>query len=156
MEIIRHDSGLVSINVSATEKELMNELTSNLLTKLENKTPQTLLPRLFPEAILDEPELDSEYQAMTAQQLENSHRKAVEALNLLTSGKEISLDGFILVIKGLNIIRLELGQELDIDDESQSPPAVDSNQYRLWIVFQYLGHMLFQCVEEVEQNFERN
>ena len=90
---------------------------------------------------------------VTAEQLENSHRKALEALNSLTSEKETSLDGLILVIKGLNIIRLELGEELDIDDDSESPLADDSNHYRLWMIFQYLGQLLFQCVEELERNF---
>ena len=153
MEIIRLENGLFSINLSETEKELVDELTRNLLSKLGNESHQTLLPRLFPEAILNEPELDSEYKAMTTHQLQNSHQKALEALNLLTSEKEISQDEFIFVIKGLNIIRLELGEVLDIDDESQTSPAGNSNQYRLWIVFQYLGQILSQCVEEFERNF---
>ena len=153
MEIIRLENGLFSINLSETEKELVDELTRNLLSKLGNESPQTLLPRLFPQAILNEPELDSEYKAMTTHQLQNSHQKALEALNLLTSEKEILQDDFIFVIKGLNIIRLELGEVLDIDDESQTPPADNSNQYRLWIVFQYLGQILSQCVEEFELNF---
>ena len=150
MEIKRLEGGSLSINFIETEKELLSELTHDLLIKLGNENPQALMPRLFPEAILNEPDLDSEYRAMTANQLENSHRKALEALKLLTSEKEISLDDLILVIKGLNIIRLKLGEELDIDDDSQSPPANDSNYYRLWIVFQYLGQLLFQCVEELE------
>ena len=149
MEIKRLEGGSLSINFIETEKKLLSELTHDLLIKLGNENPQALMPRLFPEAILNEPDLDSEYRAMTANQLENSHRKAVEALNLLTSEKEISLDDLILVIKGLNIIRLKLGEELGIDDDSQSPPADDSNYYRLWIVFQYLGQLLFQCVEEL-------
>ena len=153
MEIIRLENGLFSINLSETEKELVDELTRNLLSKLGNESHQALLPRLFPEAILNEPELDSEYKAMTTHQLQNSHQKALEALNLLTSEKEISQDEFIFVIKGLNIIRLELGEVLDIDDESQTPPAGNSNQYKLWIVFQYLGQILSQCVEEFERNF---
>ena len=149
MEIIKLEGGLLSINFIEAEKELLYELTHDFLVRLGNEDPQALMPRLFPEAILNEPDLDSEYRAMTANQLENSHRKAVEALNLLTSEKEISLDDLILVIKGLNIIRLKLGEELGIDDDSQSPPADDSNYYRLWIVFQYLGQLLFQCVEEL-------
>jgi len=153
VEIFRLEDGLVSMNFSETEKELIDELTHNLLMKLGNESRQTLLPRLFPKAILNEPELDSEYKAMTTHQLENSHRKALEALNLLASGKEISQDDFIFVIKGLNIIRLELGEVLDIDDESPSPPAVDNNRYRLWIVFQYVGQILSQCVEELDTNF---
>ena len=149
MEIKRLEGGSLSINFIETEKELLSELTHDLLTKLGNENPQALMPRLFPEAILNEPDLDSEYRAMTVNQLENSHRKALEALKLLTSEKEISLDDLILVIKGLNIIRLKLGEELGIDDDSQSPPADDSDHYRLWIVFQYLGQLLFQCVEEL-------
>ena len=150
MEIKRLEGGSLSINFIETEKELLSELTHDLLIKLGNENPQALMPRLFPEAILNEPDLDSEYRAMTVNQLENSHRKALEALKLLTSEKEISLDDLILVIKGLNIIRLKLGEELGIDDDSQSPPADDSDHYRLWIVFQYLGQLLFQCVEELE------
>ena len=149
MEIKRLEGGSLSINFIETEKKLLSELTHDLLIKLGNENPQALMPRLFPEAILNEPDLDSEYRAMTVNQLENSHRKALEALKLLTSEKEISLDDLILVIKGLNIIRLKLGEELGIDDDSQSPPADDSNYYRLWIVFQYLGQLLFQCVEEL-------
>ena len=153
MEIIKLEGASLSINFHETEKELLNKLSNDLLMKLGNEDAQALMPRLFPEAILNEPDLDSEYRAMTAHQLENSHRKAVEALNLLTSEKEITLDDLILVIKGLNIIRLELGEELDIDDGSQSPPADDSSHYRLWIIFQFLGQLLFQCVEELERNF---
>tara|TARA_B100001540_G_scaffold112240_1_gene100679 strand:+ start:4149 stop:4601 length:453 start_codon:yes stop_codon:yes gene_type:complete len=150
MEIIKLEESLLSINFNETEKELLYELTQDFLVKLGNEDPQALMPRLFPEAILNEPDLDSEYRAMTAHQLENSHRKAVEALNLLTSEKEISLEDLILVTKGLNVIRLKLGEELDIDDDSQIPPADDSNDYRLWIVFQYLGQLLFQCIEELQ------
>ena len=153
MEIIKLEGDSLSINFHETEKELLNKLSNDLLMKLGNEDAQALMPRLFPEAILNEPDLDSEYRAMTAHQLENSHRKAVEAVNLLTSEKEITLDDLILVIKGLNIIRLELGEELDIDDGSQSPPADDSSHYRLWIIFQFLGQLLFQCVEELERNF---
>ena len=150
MEIIKLEESLLSINFNETEKELLYELTQDFLVKLGNEDPQASIPRLFPEAILNEPDLDSEYRAMTAHQLENSHRKAVEAVNLLTSEKEISLEDLILVTKGLNVIRLKLGEELDIDDDSQIPPADDSNDYRLWIVFQYLGQLLFQCIEELQ------
>ena len=150
MEIIKLEGGLLSINFNEAEKKLLNELTQDFLVKLGNEDPQALMPRLFPEAILNEPDLDSEYRAMTAHQLENSHRKAVEALNLLTSEKEISLEDLILVTKGLNVIRLKLGEELEIDDDSQIPPADDSNDYRLWVVFQYLGQLLFQCIEELQ------
>ena len=153
MEITKLEGGSLSIHFDEIEKEILNELTKDLLVKLVNEDLQASIPRLFPEAIPNEPELDSEYKAMTKHQLEHAHRKALEALNLLTSDNEISQDDFIFVIKGLNIIRLELGEVLDIDDESQSPPAVNSNQYRLWIVFQYLGQILSQCVEELERNF---
>ena len=153
MEITKTDAGSLSIHFDEIEKEILNDLTQDLLVILGNEDPQASIPRLFPEAILNEPDLDSEYRAMTTHQLENSHRKALEALNLLASGKEISQDDFIFVIKGLNIIRLELGEVLDIDDESPSPPAVDNNRYRLWIVFQYVGQILSQCVEELDTNF---
>ncbi len=153
MEIIKLEGGLLSIHFDEIEKEILNDLTQDLLVKLGNEDPQALISRLFPEAILNQPDLDSEYRAMTAHQLANSHRKALEALNLLTSEKETSLDDLILVIKGLNIIRLELGEELDIDDDSESPPADDSNYYRLWMIFQYLGQILSQCVEELDTDF---
>ena len=153
MEITKLEWGSLSIHFDEIEKEILNELTQDLLVKLGNESPQTLLPRLFPEAFLNQPELNSEYKAMTTHQLQNSHRKALEALDLLTSEKEISQDDFIFVIKGLNIIRLELGEVLDIDDESQTTPAGNSDQYRLWIVFQYLGQILSQCIEEFERNF---
>ena len=153
MEIIKLQEDSLSIHFDEIEKEILNDLTQGLLAKLGNEDPQGSIPRLFPEAILNQPDLDFEYRAMTVQQLKNSHRKALEALNLLTSEKETSLDDLILVIKGLNIIRLELGEELDIDDDSESPPADDSNYYRLWMIFQYLGQLLFQCVEELERNF---
>ncbi len=153
MEIIRLKSDLVSINISETEKELLRELTHDLLRKLGNENPQTLVPRLFPEAILDEPELNSKYKAMTLNQLENSHRKAAEALKLLTSGNEISLEDFILVTKGLNIIRLQLSEALGINDELQNPLTPGDNQNRAWVIFQYLGQMLFQCIEELDRDF---
>ena len=153
MEIIKLQEDSLSIHFDEIEKEILNDLTQGLLAKLGNKDPQASIPRLFPEAIMNQPDLDSEYRAMTVHQLKNSHREALETLNLLTSEKETSLDNLILVIKGLNIIRLELGEELNIDDGSESPPADDSNYYRLWMIFQYLGQLLFQCVEELERNF---
>lgn len=153
MEITKLEGGSLSIHLDEAEKELLNGLVQDLLGKLRNEDPQVSIPRLFPEAILNQPDLDSEYRAMTAHQLENSHRKALEALNSLTSEKATSPDDLILVIKGLNIIRLELSEELDIDDNSEGPPADDSNDYRLWMIFQYLGQLLFQCVGELERNF---
>ena len=153
MEITKLVGGSLSIHFDEIEKEILNDLTQGLLAKLGNKDPQASIPRLFPEAIMNQPDLDSEYRAMTVHQLKNSHREALEALNLLTSEKETSLDDLILVMKGLNIIRLELGEELEIVDNSESPPADDSDHYRSWIIFQYLGQLLFQCVGELERNF---
>ena len=153
MEIIKLEDGSLALNFNGTEKELLNELTHNLLMKLGNENPQALMPRLFPEAILNEPDLDSEYRDMTAHQLKNSHWKAVEALELITSENEIPSHDVILVIKGLNIIRLELGELLNINDESESSLTPDSDQYREWIIFQYLGQILSQCVEELNTNF---
>ena len=88
MEIIKLEGGSLSIHLDEIEKEILNDLTQDLLGKLGNEDPQASIPRLFPEAILNQPDLDSEYRAMTAHQLKNSHRKALEALNSLTSEKE--------------------------------------------------------------------
>ena len=81
MEIIKLEGGSLSIHFDEIEKEILNDLTQDLLVKLGNEDPQASIPRLFPEAILNQPDLDSEYRAMTAHQLKNSHRKALEALN---------------------------------------------------------------------------
>ena len=68
MEIIKLEGGLLSINFNEAEKELLNELTQDFFVKLGNEDPQALMPRLFAEAILNEPDLDSEYREMTAHQ----------------------------------------------------------------------------------------
>ena len=54
MEINKLKNGLVLLNISEAEKELLNELANGLLMKLANENSETLLLRLFPEAILDE------------------------------------------------------------------------------------------------------
>ena len=56
MEIIKLEGGLLSINFNEAEKELLNELTQDFFVKLGNEDPQALMPRLFAEAILIEPD----------------------------------------------------------------------------------------------------
>lgn len=150
MQIVNHDNGLISIEISTVEKNLITELTDSLLLSLESDDPSSLTPRLFPIAILDEPEMEQEYQEITESELRNAHRKSLQTFNLITSGNKISIDEFVLVIKGLNIVRLELGEELNINDELQSPPNPVEDEYRTWIIFQHLGQMLFECVSALE------
>jgi hypothetical protein len=59
----------------------------------------------------------------------------------------------VLVIKGLNLIRLKLGEELNINDELQSPSNPVGAEYQTWIIFQHLGQMLFECVSALESGF---
>ena len=153
MQIVNHDNGLISIEISNIEKELMTELTDSLLFSLESNDPSSLIPRLFPTAILDEPEMEQEYKEITESELRSAHRKSLQTLDMITSGNKISVDEFVLVIKGLNLIRLKLGEELNINDELQSPPNSVENEYQTWIIFQHLGQMLFECVSALERGF---
>ena len=54
------------------------------------------------------------------------------------------------VMKGLNLVRLKLSEDLNIADDSYDPPDMDDDTYQAWIIFQYLGQMVYQCVSELE------
>ena len=62
-------------------------------------------------------------------------------------------DELMAVMKGLNLVRLKLSEDLNIADDSFDPPNMDDDTYQAWIIFQYLGQMVYQCVSELEKDF---
>ena len=153
VEIVKQENNCFLIKLSDIESALFAELVPPLLYLLESEDLKGDMPRLFPTAILDEPEQENEYQQITQSELKKSHSKSLEAVELISSKNEISIDELMAVMKGLNLLRLKLSEDLNIADDSYDPPDMDDDTYQAWIIFQYLGQMVYQCVSELEKDF---
>ena len=153
VEIVKQENNCFLIELSDIESALFAELVPPLLHLLESEDLKGDMPRLFPTAILDEPEQENEYQQITQSELKKSHSKSLEAVQLISSKNEISIDELMAVMKGLNLVRLKLSEDLNIADDSFDPPNMDDDTYQAWIIFQYLGQMVYQCVSELEKDF---
>ena len=77
VEIVKQENNCFLIELSDIESALIAELVPPLLHLLESEDLKGDMPRLFPTAILDEPEQENEYQQITQSELKKSHSKSL-------------------------------------------------------------------------------
>ena len=92
MEIVKQENNCFLIELSDIESALIVELVPPLLHLLESEDLKGDKFSYFLRPFWDEPEQENEYQQITQSELKKSHSKSLEAVRLICSKNEISID----------------------------------------------------------------
>lgn len=142
-------NGNYQVAVSENEKELVSIISVEVTSFLQRNTGEA--SRLFPPAYIDEPEAENEYQAMIHNDLVAAHIFALEALNESLAKPEVTESDLIEIMRALNILRLFLGERLNISEDYEDSPSETDPSYDIWILFQIFGQMLSSIINVLHE-----
>ena len=134
MNIHLLENGNYQVAVSENEKELIYFISDEVKSFFQRRGG--VASRLFPSAYIDQPEAENEYQAMIHDDLVSSHTLALETLNKSLAKPEVTENDLVEIMRALNILRLFLGERLNISEDYKDNPSKTDPSYDIWILFQ--------------------
>lgn len=161
-------SGAYRIWLRPNEVALLRDLVAQLRDRLLASTDEPMVRRLFPPAYANDPERDAGYQVLTRDELLEGKLQALAAVEEMLetpseatgsdstggAGEGLTLETdegrLIAWMRALNDLRLVLGTLLDVDEDME-PPGSDDPQAPLFAVYEFLGWLLAQIVDALDQ-----
>lgn len=145
---VRRRRGRVSVRLPARERELLEQLASELAERLDGDLGEPDLRRLFPPAYADDPAGEDEYRRLVGDDLLDGRRRAVREFAATLGRAELSDEELESWLTVLNDLRLVLGTRLDVD-ESSYDRWIDPRDPRApeLAVYLYLSWLQEQVVE---------
>ena len=140
------NDGSFSIVLDRGERALLASLPDELRQLLATDDPA--LERLFPPAYPNDPELDTEFRALTRPDLVSSKTDALAIMEATIGAKRVSEDELIAWLAVLNDLRLVLGTRLDVTEDlyENGLPDDDPRLPALGLYF-FLGALEEEVVE---------
>ena len=144
------------MQLAAGEVELLRSMRDGLRAVLESGEPDDpVIDRLFPAAVSDDPEADTELRRLLRDELLTSRLSALDDLHALLEqgraargGLRVDLDGeqAVLVLGVLNDLRLAIGARVGIEQiEREQLPTDEATTQRL-AVMDHLGWLQEQLL----------
>ena len=115
------------------------------------------LRRLFPVAYVDDEDRNNQYQALTRDELLNTHLEQLQVLERCVDNDVLQPDEIMPFLSGLNAMRLVLGTFLDVSEgdkpEEMLPEDPDdySPEQFVHLQFLYLGNLLGEAVDAADR-----
>ncbi len=137
--------GTFRVRLPADERDVLAALPAQLREALDAEEPT--LFRLFPPAYVDDEAANADYAKLVGSSLLDGKRRALEQLERTAHAETLTEDDLRSWLGALESLRLALGTQLDVTEESYGPldPA-DPDAPRL-----ALYHWLSWLQEEVVQ-----
>tara|TARA_B100000686_G_C16778226_1_gene970021 strand:+ start:2156 stop:2617 length:462 start_codon:yes stop_codon:yes gene_type:complete len=150
--IIRQiDEGSFSLQLSEIQKELISLYCAEVRSSIKANEGIMGVSRLFPPAYDGMHTDESEYRAMVHSDLVSSHVSALDNLVKSLIKDEITESELQKMMQALNILRLFLGERLDISGGNYQPPVEEDPDYNTWLIFQLFGEMLSVVVDTLQK-----
>jgi hypothetical protein len=147
--IRRVGPGRYAVQLEDWEQQLLDTLTRDLSSLLEDTTDDPSVRRLFPTAYHDQPERDLEYQVLARDELLQRRLVALELTAATTGERELDAAGLSAWMGAVNDLRLVIGTQLDVsEDDGPIDPEADDAQHRA--VYGYLTALLDEIVRALE------
>jgi len=143
------ENGNYQVAVSENEKDLINFISDEVNSFFQRRG--SAASRLFPSAYIDQPEAENEYQAMIHDDLVSSHTLALETLTKSLAKPEVMETDLVEMMRALNILRLFLGERLNISEDYEDSPSETDPSYDIWILFQIFGQMLSSIIDVLQE-----
>ena len=144
-------TGMYRITTLEKERMIRSIISDELHESLKDNNQKKELSRLFPPGYLDKPEAEKDYQSMIHNELVTSHINALEILKGSLIKPEVKEQELMEIMRALNILRLSLGERINLFESFQEELAEADPNYDLWIIFQIIGQMLASVVDSLQQ-----
>ena len=113
----RRADGGFDVRLGDDEREVLAGLLGQLADQLDDPTDPSM-HRLAPPAYADDPERDAAYQLLAGDELREKRREAIATVVATASKPRITEDEAWAWLRALNALRLVVGTQLDIDDDT--------------------------------------
>lgn len=135
----RRADGGFDVRLGDDEREVLAGLLGQLADQLDDPTDPSM-HRLAPPAYPDDPERDAAYQLLAGDELREKRREAIATVVATASKPRITEDEAWAWLRALNAVRLVVGTQLDITDDTQdwdpAQAATDLEATR-WAVYAF-------------------
>ncbi|MEI7592946.1 MAG: DUF2017 family protein [Actinomycetes bacterium] len=127
------------VNLGDVEQRVLRQSFFDLRILVNERDASTR--RLFPNAYVDQPQLEAEYQQLVGDDLAQSQLAAIDQVEQSIDGKVVDRAGLEQWMRSINAIRLVIGTKLDI---SEDPERLKRNDPRFaaYQLYDFLGHLL--------------
>lgn len=148
----RTRSGDYDVRLSDEERTLLRNLIPQLRELIQRGDgDEPSLRRLRPSAYPDDPDADAEYRSLVYSDLDARRLAGLDTLEATAAETRLSEEQLLIWMGTINDLRLVLGTNLDVSEESDLMPAgpADDPESQALVVYSYLGWLLEQIIAEV-------
>jgi hypothetical protein len=146
--IERTRKGDYRLRLSEPERELLRDLSAQLLALLAADPADPSLRRLRPTAYEDDPEAEDEFRRLQDGELLEGRRGTLELLAGTVERDHLTAEELDAWLRALTDLRLAVGTRLDVTEETYAS-EIDPRDPRAWelSVFAYLSWLQEAAVE---------
>jgi len=141
--LIEAVDGGYRVNLGRLERRVLQQTFDDLRVLLADRDPSTR--RLFPNAYVDQPKLEAEYQRLVGDDLADSQLAALDVVEQSIDGSVVDRAGLEQWMRSINAVRLVIGTQLDISEE-MGPVAHDDPNFAGYQLYEFLGQMLYWII----------
>ena len=143
--IKRRRDGRYLLRLSAAERSLLQNLPSEALDMLEDRSSPSL-QRVFPVAYPDDPTAEADYQALVGGELLDRRRHALDTLASTAEAEDLDEEQLQQWLGALETMRLVVGSELDVTEDMDDMPDTDPRA-PTFMVYRYLSWLQGDVIE---------
>ncbi len=150
--VTRTRRGTYQIRLPQGEKDLLENLATQLRTMLSLGTSDPALRRLFPTAYHEDVERDREYQQLVRDELVDRRLAALTTVEETSAVQEVTEEQLAHWLTGLNDLRLVLGTRLDVSEDTDGTDGDDDDpDVTARSIYDYLGFLLTEIVDALAE-----
>lgn len=150
--IERRRDGTYRVHLPAEERDVLAALPGQLRDALAAGEPT--LYRLFPPAHADDDEANVEYARLVGKGLLDGKLLALDELERTAHDETLSEDGLGSWLGALESLRLVLGTQLDVTEESYGPLDVDDPDAPRLALYHWLSWLQDEVVQALSETLE--
>jgi hypothetical protein len=150
--IQRRRDGTYGVRLPTEERDVLAALPGQIREALAAGEPT--LHRLFPPAFVDDDEANMEYARLVGTGLLEGKLRALEELERTAHDKSLSEDALHSWLGALESLRLVLGTQLDVTEESYGPLDVRNPEAPRLALYHWLSWLQEEVVQALSQALE--
>jgi len=137
--------GTFKVSLGDHERQLLANLAPQLVALLSDG-PTDPVRRLFPTAYPSDEQLEADYQSLVADDLLRTRLADLEAVETTAMNATLTESDLTKWMKAINGIRLVLGTQLDVSEETIAPEDDDPSA-PTFALYEYLGYLTENIVQ---------
>lgn len=125
------------LDIPADHRDLLRSLPAQLRDVMDSGHSATR--RLFPDAYPDDPEMSAEFDRMVREDLIAGRKHSLEVMEQTIDATRVNGEQLSAWLGSLNDLRLFLGTNLDVTEESYEQPLDEHGSRPAMAIYMYLG-----------------